>query len=309
MTMTRQWSRRLSAPLLLSIAAVVLSVWAPGAAAKTPSCLVINSATNTSYTTLQDGVNGARAGATLWVRGTCTGITELSKNVTLTGQRPRGFTAPTLDGRGQGSVVTVDSGVTVSINKLTITGGSGTDIEGGGTYGGGIATLEGLVTLNGTRITGNIAGQGAGIFQAGGSVVVNDSSISGNTGSGGSGGMLTINGSVTLNRSSTIAHNTAGPYGGGGIVLNGGTVTLNDTSSIEANTTSGSGGGVYNFAGGTVTLNNSSSITANTAGPDGGGGIYNGPEAGPVTLNDSSTISDNSPDNCAPAGSVPGCTG
>jgi hypothetical protein len=56
-----------------------------------------------------------------------------------------------------------------------------------------------------------------------------------------------------------------------------------------------------------VTLNNSSSIKGNTAATF-GGGIYN-IFSGFVTLNDSSSITGNNPNNCAPPGSVPGCTG
>jgi hypothetical protein len=47
-----------------------------------------------------------------------------------------------------------------------------------------------------------------------------------------------------------------------------------------------------------------STITGNTAGA--GGGIYL--DSGTVTLQDS-TVSGNVPDNCAPPGSVTGCTG
>lgn len=323
----------------LLIAALTLACWAPAAGAKTSACLVINNGANTSYGSLQAGVNGAQAGATLWIRGTCTGTTEIAKDLTLTGQRPRGFTAPTLDGGGQGSVLTVDSGVTLTVNTLTVTGGSGTPVPGvaGRVLGGGISSVDASLTLNDVSVSGNTAAsEGGGIVQGGGSLTLNDSSISGNTTGGGSAGMLAGDGSVTiLNGSSSISGNTTTSRDGGGISLNSGTVTLNDTSTISDNTAPGdgggafifagsltlddsssirhntagwSGGGIYDLGGDAVTLNDTSTITANTAGVD-GGGIDNSQWAGPATLNDSSSITGNTPDNCAPLGSVAGCTG
>jgi hypothetical protein len=85
-------------------------------------------------------------------------------------------------------------------------------------------------------------------------------------------------------------------------------VTLNNSGSITGNTAASVGGGIYNLFG-TVTLNNSGSITGNTAGTDGGGIYNNFTFGGLATLNDISSITGNNPNNCAPPGSVPGCTG
>lgn len=258
-------------------AATVLGsgIWlaAPAAQAATSHCLIINAATDTSYTSLQAAQDAASTGATLRVRGTCTGSTEITKNLTLTGQQPAGFTTPTLNGGGQGSVLTIDSGVAVTINTLTITGGSAGS-------GGGIRNF-GTVTVNGASITGNNA--------------------SGANAPGGGGG-INNNGTVTLNNSS-VTGNTARIFGGG-IDNLGGTVTLSGTN-ISGNTAGDAGGGIYND--GTVSLNDSSSITGNTAGIDGGGIANN--LGGTVTLNGSASITGNKPDNCAPPGSVPGCAG
>jgi hypothetical protein len=276
-----RWTRRaIGAAMVLPLAVSGLIaqalIAAPGALATTSHCLVINNAIDTSYPTLQAAVNAASPGATLWVRGTCTGTTVIGTSLTLTGQHPSGFTAPTLNGGGQGSVLTIDSGAAVTVNTLTITGGSAA-------HGGGIKNF--------------------------GTVTLNDATISGNTVTDSGGGIHNF-GTVTLNDGSSITGNTAAPGGGlgfgGGIQNeNFGTVTLNDGSSITGNTAGGGGGGINNF--GTVTLNDSSSITGNTAGGD-GGGILNEP-TGTVTLNGSSSITGNHPDNCSPQGSVTGCTG
>jgi len=301
--------------------------WAPAASAVTSHCLIINAAMNTSYTSLQAAQDAASAGGTLWVRGTCTGTTTISKNLTVTGQQPAGFTPPTLDGRGQGSVLTMRS-VTVTINTLTITGGNGTFVPdqdftgGGGIYieggaltlnstaisdnavsgpggsgpGGGIFSLSGSVTLNGTSsISGNTAGSvGGGIHNAGGTVTLNDSATVGDNTAFGGGGITNLDGSVTLNNSATVSDNTASA-GGGGITssatppFTSASVTLNDTSSISGNTAGGRGGGIANnFS--TVTMNGSATISGNTADFD-GGGIGN--FFGTVTMDANATITRN----------------
>ena len=244
----RRWS--IALVVLLGMAGAGVIAVAPGASAAKTTCLVVDTNSDHSYTSLQDAVTAAAPGDTLFVKGTCTGTTEISKNLTVTGQSNGGTKTATLNGGGQGSVLIIDD-VTVTLNKLIITGGS-----------------------NATQ---------------------------------GGGGILNNNGTVTLNDVS-ITRNTAPNSSGGGIGNTGtGTVTLNGTSSISGNTAGFDGGGIANFAnGGTVTLNGSSSITGNTAGID-GGGIDN--NIGTVTLNDSSSITGNKPDNCAPPGSVPGCTG
>lgn len=90
------------------------------------------------------------------------------------------------------------------------------------------------------------------------------------------------------------------PYPGGGITNLGGTVFL-VSSSVTGNTAV-AGGGIYTDQG-AVSLT-ASSVTGNTA-TTRGGGIY--VNSGGVTLL-ASTVSGNTPDNCAPPGSVVGCT-
>ena len=94
----------------------------------------------------------------------------------------------------------------------------------------------------------------------------------------------------------------SGSSGGGGIANLGGTLSLL-SSSITGNTAV-AGGGIYTDNG-TVSLT-ASSVTGNTATDFGGGGIYK--NSGVVTLS-AASVTGNTPDNCAPPGSVPGCTG
>jgi hypothetical protein len=205
--------------------------WAPAAAAS--KCLIINDALNASYRSLQAAQDAAAAGATLWVRGGCVGTTTVTKDLTLTGQQPPGFTSPTLDGAGQASVLSITGGFAVTINTLTIRGGDtgSTNFKGGG---GILNDQGGTVTLNGSTITGNRTSfLGGGIFNSG-TVTLNDSTVSNNGARNGGGGISNRAGStVTLNGSSSITRNTAFLGGGifndpGGTVnLNGGTVTDN----------------------------------------------------------------------------------
>jgi predicted outer membrane repeat protein len=68
----------------------------------------------------------------------------------------------------------------------------------------------------------------------------------------------------------------------------------------------GGGGGIFTLAQGTQLTG--TAVTANRAG-GGGGGIYNdGDEFSTVTLA-ASPVTRSRPDNCAPAGSISGCTG
>jgi predicted outer membrane repeat protein len=92
----------------------------------------------------------------------------------------------------------------------------------------------------------------------------------------------------------------AAPYPGGGIANLGGTVSL-VSSSVSGNTAV-AGGGIYTDNG-AVSLS-ASRVTGNTATTSGGGIYVN--SGGVTTL--ASTISGNAPDNCAPAGSVLGCS-
>ena len=88
---------------------------------------------------------------------------------------------------------------------------------------------------------------------------------------------------------------------GGGIANFGGTVSLR-ASTLRDNTAD-TGGGLYNSAG-TSTLTGSV-VVGNTAAVSGGGIDEN---SGSVTLL-ATLVQSNTPDNCAPAGSVPLCTG
>ena len=183
----------------------------------------------------------------------------------------------TIDGNGNSRVMEVPTGVTATLDALTITGGSA--INGGGisnegtltvgsattvsgntaTYGGGIYNNGATVMVNGA-INGNTAVMGGGIFNYNNGTLVVSGTVSGNTAS--IGGGIGNGGSLTL--SGTVSSNSATWYGGG--IDNGGTLlALNGT--VSDNTAAKAAGGIYN----TGTLDLSGTISNNMAYGYGGG--------------------------------------
>ncbi|WP_329331616.1 hypothetical protein OIU81_35815 [Streptomyces sp. NBC_01454] len=111
----------------------------------------------------------------------------------------------------------------------------------------------------------------------------------------GTNGQLTAQG-ITVRGGSAVS-----PYPGGGISNLGGTVSLS-FSDVSGNTAV-AGGGLYNDNG--VMVLSNTHVHHNSA-PTTGGGIYL--NSGSVLLTDYLTnVRDNTPDNCAPPGSVGGC--
>jgi predicted outer membrane repeat protein len=179
----------------------------------------------------------------------------------------------TINGTGAVRVLEVDGpGGNLSLQNLTITGGSVPD------NGGGIFNSGGTVTLNHTQVTGNTATvAGGGIASA----TFDPSSVA----------KLTLNNSAVTGNSQTAGPTDPNSLGGGGIVNILGTVTLN-SSQVNRNTAQGFvGGGIasgdyFSFSGTSsfLTLNNSQ-VDGNTAPNAGGGGVQN--LLGTATLNSS----------------------
>jgi hypothetical protein len=262
-----------------ALAAGALAVRPPVAGAATP-CQVTNPAAGASYSSLQDAVNAAPGGAQLLVFGTCTGTTTISTNLTITGRAdPLLHRGATLNGGGQGSVLTIEPGATVTLNDLTITCGNAPRTDGINGFGGGIYNYGGTVTLNNSVVSGNTAVSGGGIANDGGIMTLTDSVVRGNTAANG-GGIFNFPErtgpfpTVTLNGTTSVSGNTssssaAAAAGGGGGIWNGGTVTLNDTVTVSRNTAGAEGGGIWNA--GTVTFTFRATVSGNTAQSFGGG--------------------------------------
>jgi hypothetical protein len=267
---------------------------------------------------LQAAITAASPGDTLLIKGTCTGNFTISKNLTM-----QGSPVATLDAQGSGHTVSVTPGVTVTLNDLTITGGNaagaGPAGSGGGifsflatltlnncvvtgntaaTAGGGISSgappgpSAGMLTLNSTRVTNNVAqgvggGGGGGILNHNGTAVVNNSLVSGNVGPGG-GGIASGNGNGGLGGGGTLTVTSsqitgnianAGPDGGAGGIANGGTLDLIASSVSGNQAVGGAGGGILNHGVETIigSVISGNAAPNDTQGNQGvGGGIFNG---------------------------------
>jgi len=165
--------------------------------------------------------------------------------------------------------------------------------------------MDGSVTLDHTQVTGNAAvAAGGGIASATfdpssvatltldhSTVSDNQQTLDGPDGGLGGGGILNIDGTVTINRSQVNGNDAEGFVGGG--IANGdymnfsdsGSVLTLDHSQVNGNTAPGAGrGGIQNLLG-SVTVNHSQ-VNGNTS-LNGGGissGNANGGSAGPAEL-------------------------
>ena len=128
---------------------------------------------------------------------------------------------------------------TVTMNRLTVTGGN----MGGIDDGGGILNSGGNLTLNNATVTGNTADTGGGGIYNGATLAINQSTVSNNTGTDASanGGGIANVGTLTI-YNSTVSGNTA--VNGGGISNIAGALTLNSVT-IAANTANSAGAGLY----------------------------------------------------------------
>ena len=262
-----------------------------------------------AFATIQSALSVVAPGGTVYIAaGTCDGTVELSDDVTFAGA---GATETTINGVGDGSVITIDSGVTATLLGLTITNGNASvgggiynngylsvshctvtdntaSADGGGIYSEGTTLVPATLTISASTISGNTeSGEtasdgGAGIYVEETTLVLVNSSVSGNvaSGDGGGGGVLTY-GETTIS-GSTIDHNsTSGP--GGGILLTGYGELAITNSTIANNPTTYAGGGIY--CGGRLTaVNDTIAYNSATDGSGAGGGVYFAPGYGQSSL-------------------------
>ncbi len=234
-----------------------------------------------------------------------TGELVLTDTTTILG---RGANQLTVSGNNTSRVFTVDSGVTVTLNDLTIANGYADN--GGGIFsngnltlnnsilannrstfyngtsyggGGGIYNTIGSLTLNGSTFSNNSAqANGGGFHSDAGAITITNSTFTGNSGDAG-GGFIAMTGVVTVTNSTFTSN--PGNYGGGfalGADSSMVAATVND--SAFTNNSAGYGGAI---TGSNLTVNNST-FTGNTARQH-AGGIFS---RGTLVVN-SSTLSNN----------------
>jgi len=191
----------------------------------------------------------------------------IDKDLTIQGP---GASLLSISGNSYGySVFSINSGVTATLDGISIKEGRGGFIGGGGGINNG-----GTLTVTNSTISNNGAYVGGGIAN-GGILTVSNSTIS-NNGAYAGGGIA--NGGILTVSNSIISGNYANNYPGGGFgggIYNSGTLTVSNSNiSGNASDSSGYGGGLGNH-GGNVTINNST-LSGNAASY--GAGVYNEPE-------------------------------
>ena len=262
-----------AAILLLVLLALGLAAPSRGYAAVRTVC-----ASGCKYTTIAAAITAAKAGDTISILDavhTESNIT-VDRSLTIQGQ---GAAKTAVDGAQNGTVFTVDAGVTARFQNLTISDGF-SETKGGGIDNGG------TLTVTNSTVSDNAASSTFFIFPAGGGGIFNDgtltvsnSTFSSNNGFGDEGGAILNDGTLTVSNSTFFGN---GAVGGGGGIFNDGTLTVSN-STFSSNGTD-FGGGILND--GDLTVSNST-FSNNIAKI--GGGIDNG---GTLTVTNS-TFSDN----------------
>lgn len=254
----------------------------------------VGPATLTITTSTFSGNSAGRTGGGIRNRGTATltNITVTDNHQTDSGGRAGGGIAS-----GFNTILNLTSS-TVSANTAAGLGGSG-----------GIA-VQGAATLDNVRIVANRAvDHGGGIGNAGRLTLTNssvDNNVLTGTGVARDGGGITNYGELMVT-SSRVSGNVAA-HDGGGVANEFGAIATITASSIVGNRAANQGGGIANeftFESSASSVNVINSVIAGNAASD-GGGIFN-PD-GTVTLS-AGAVTSNTPNNCAPPASVPGCTG
>ena len=167
-------------------------------------------------------------------------------------------TGITVDGNDSSRVFEVDN-ATVSMNSMTITGGTSGDSSGGG-----IAAGNSTVSLSYSTVSGNQAYvSGGGISAASSTVSLSNSTVSRNsTLYNNGGGINAIDSTVSLSNSTVSGNRALFPIfsDGGGILASGSTVRL--SNSTVSDNSADFGGGISANSSSTLILNNS--IVANS---------------------------------------------
>ena len=233
---------------------------------------------------VQNGVDAAAAGGIVNLAAATYNLTSeitIGKNLTMNGDPTSGSI---LNGQNETRVMEIDGtggGITVNLNRLTLTNGNGMGTNDNG-YGGGLtvyaesgnqATVNiSNSTISGNSATGNPSYSGGGIYNDGlssgnATMTISNSAISGNSASNNGGGIYNLGTAALTISNSTVSGNTASFGGGifndgreGGdndvtLVINNSTISGNSASSVY-------GGGIENF--GNVPLSNASLTIGDT---------------------------------------------
>ena len=185
----------------------------------------------------------------------------------------------------------VAAGGSLSLTSITVDGGHSTGL-GGGIQNAGTVVLSQAVFTNNTGSNG-----GALANNASGTMRVSDTVFERNAATSVGGGAIINFADLTVT-GSILSRNTA-PINGGAVNTQPGGTTRLTSVTISENTSVGLGGGLSNLG---TTVLTGSTVTHNQG--SGGGGIATGNTN--VTLR-ATVVRNNTPDNCNPLNTIPGC--
>ncbi len=197
--------------------------------------------------------------STITVSGEYKGAIEIRNNSTVTIQGNGTINAKDRNR----SAIYIKSGTVILKDNVTITGGTGTDMEnanmeprGNNTFkvGGGVYVKSGTFNLEGGEITGNTAQRGGGIFvnngayftMTGGTVSNNQTVDGGRPKFAGEGGGIFVYGTATISGGSITGNicNSQTDLGGGGLYVNNNGIATLINATVTNNTAYGFGGGI-----------------------------------------------------------------
>jgi predicted outer membrane repeat protein len=153
-------------------------------------------------------------------------------------------------------ILTVGGGANVILNNVTLRNGGFVTTAAGA----GVLVFNGSLTLDTVTVTGNVGGNGAGIFANIGTLTVSRSTIVGNRATGVGAGIAAGTGATVIVRDSTFAGNTA-TFQGGALYASAVSFLVENTT-LSGNTAGVSGGAIAVAV--SLTLSNST-ITSNSA--------------------------------------------
>ena len=222
--------------LFLTIFTTILSGLAVTATIASAATLTVTTTADSVTGSLRAQITAASSGDTITFADTIDSDTPITltngsividKDLTILGTEE----GVIIQGNGSERVFEVQDGYTVSISRVTITGGSASG-DGGGIYIPGGTLYLAYSTISGNTATGN----GGGIANNTGTLETYKSTISGNTATSAGGGIYSVDGTVTM-ESLTITNNTCGS---GGCGLDDNTIlTISDTIIAGNNVASG----------------------------------------------------------------------
>jgi hypothetical protein len=257
---------------------------------------------------VQAAVDARPAGSTIRLcAGTFAPVT-IYKNLTLVGMGDGDNPASNsiLDGQGIARVMSIEPGMTVTLQNLRVTRGFVSDTDGGGIRNNGNLTMTGctLTDNHAEQPTPQSFGSAGGIRNgASATLTMTNCTISNNSAGVSAGGLDLLQGAHTFTNC-TFSGNTAGLYAGAMMLNNGGSATFTGCTIGPGNNAPGGAMGVWGGAqfpsqftldDTTVSGNHGTTV----------GGIDN--SGGVVSLLNGSTVSGNTPNNCVGAITGDGC--